>query len=118
MRGGNPALVIEFRHETDVRPPFVVLDVSRDSARDLARLFRGALSTGDVSIVVDFGDRTDASSELLTVLHRTAQHVRRVGGKLGVVTPQPSLRRLLDITLMSQAFAVFATRDEAIERWS
>lgn len=110
--------MIEIRHETEAAPPVVFLDMSLDSSPDLARLLGTALNSGDVSLVVDLGDRTDASSELLMVLHRTAQHVRRLGGKLGVVSPQPSLRRLLDLTLLSHAFAVFATRDEAIERWS
>ncbi len=110
--------MIEFRHETDLRPPVVFVDLSRDPSTDLERLLGTALGAGDVSLVVDLGDRTDASSELLTVLHRTARQVRRLGGKLGVVSPQPSLRRLLTLTLLSQAFAVFATRDEAIESWS
>ncbi len=89
-----------------------------ESSRDLAHLLGSAVAAGDVRLVVDLGDRADASSELLTVLHRTARHLRRLGGKLGVVTTQPGLRRLLDMTLMSQAFAVFTTRDEALQSWS
>jgi anti-anti-sigma factor len=110
--------VIEIRHETDERPPIVFVEMSLDSSRDLTRLLGTAIGAGDVSVVVDLGDRHDASSELLAVLHRTARHLRRLGGKLGVVSPQPSLRRLLELTLMSQAYAVFATRDEALQSWS
>lgn len=117
-RKGYCTTVIEIRHETDERPPVVFVELSLESSRDLARLLGTAIGAGDVSLVVDLGDRTDASSDLLTVLHRTARHVRRLGGKLGVVSPQPSLRRLLDITLMSHAYAVFATRDEALRSWS
>ena len=116
--GGYSTTVIEIRHETDERPPIVFVEMSLDSSHDLARLLGTAIGAGDVSVVVDLGDRPDASSELLTVLHRTAGHLRRLGGKLGVVSPQPSLRRLLELTLMSQAYAVFATRDEALQSWS
>lgn len=110
--------VIEIRHETHMRPPVVFVDLSLDSSRDPSGFLGMALGAGAVSLVVDLGDRTDASSELLMALHRTAQHVRRCGGRLGVVSPQASLRRLLDITLLSHALAVFPTRDEAIKSWS
>jgi anti-anti-sigma regulatory factor len=110
--------VIEIRHETAARPPLVFVEMSLESSRDLARLIHTASSAGDVSLVVDLGERADASSELLTVLHRTARNLRRIGGRLGVITPQPGLRRMLDLTLLSHAFAVFATRDEALQNWS
>jgi len=115
---GYATNVIEIRHATDIRPPVVFLDLTVDSSHDLEKLLGAALSTGSTSLVVDLGDRNDASSELLGLLHRTATQVRRLGGALGVVSPQPSLRRLFDLTLLSQAFVVFATRDEAIESWS
>ncbi|HUG65076.1 MAG TPA: STAS domain-containing protein [Gaiellaceae bacterium] len=109
--------MIEICHETVGRPPVVFVDMQLDSSRDLAQLLGTAIGAGDVSLVVDLGDRTDASSDLLAVLHRTARHVRRLGGKLCVVSEQPSLRRLLELTLMSQAFGVFATRDDALRGW-
>lgn len=110
--------MIEICHETVERPPVVFVDMQLDSSRDLARLLGTAIGAGDVSLVVDLGDRVDASSDLLSVLHRTARHVRRLGGRLGVVSPEPSVRRLLELTLMSHAFAVFSTRDEALQSWS
>lgn len=110
--------MIEIRHETATRPSVVFVDVAGDATGDLSRLLGSALGRGEVSLVVDLGDRVDASSELLAALHRTARRARRLGGTLGVVSRQPSLRRLLDLTLLSQAFAVFATRDEALQSWS
>jgi len=41
-----------------------------------------------------------------------------LGGKLAVVTPEPGLRRLFDVTLLSQAFGVFGSRDEALRSWT
>jgi anti-anti-sigma factor len=115
---GYDVEVIEICHETVGRPPVVFVDMQLDSSRDLVRLLGTAVSAGGVSLVVDMGDRTEASSELLSILHRTAHHVRELGGRLGVVSPQPSLRRLFELTLLSQAFAVFATREEAVQSWS
>lgn len=111
--------MIEIRHDTERRAPVVFVDMPLVvSGGDLSRLLGTALGAGDVNLVVDLGDQTDASSDLLAVLVRTARHVRRVGGKLGVVSRQPGLRRMLDLTMLSQAFPVFATRDEALQSWS
>jgi anti-anti-sigma regulatory factor len=76
-----------------------------------------AVAGEGVRLVVDLGDRSDTSSDLLFRLHRLAAQLRRLGGSLAVVSPQPSLRRLFDLTLLSQAFPVFATRDEALRNW-
>lgn len=91
------------------------VDAAAGSERELPRLLETAFAPGAVSLVVDLGDRVDASSDLLAALHRTARRARSLGGTLGVVSRQPSLRRLFDLTLLSQAFAVFSTRDEALQ---
>ena len=103
--------MIEARHEPGAP---VVVDMRRDSALDLACVLGTAISAGDVRLVVDLGERRDATSDLLTLLHRAAKHLRRIGGSLAVVTSQPDLRHLFDVTLLSQAFPVFASRDEAL----
>ena len=95
----------------------VVVDVRRDSPRDLVRVLGETLTAGDVRVVVDLGEREDVPSDLLTILHRTATQLRRLGGRLAVVTPQPQVRRLFDLTLLSQAFGVFTSRDEALRSW-
>lgn len=110
--------MIEIRHETAAwRPPIVFVD-PLNAPGDLARLLGTAIGAGDVALVVDLGDRADASSDLLTLLHRTAGHVRRLGGSLAVVARHPAARRLFELTLMSRTVPVFATRDEALQGWS
>lgn len=94
----------------------VVLDVEED-ADNVARRMARAIGAGERTLVVDLGDSDHASADLLTVLHGTAARLRALGGRLGVVVTQPNLRRLLDLTLLSRGFAVFATRDEALSRW-
>jgi anti-sigma B factor antagonist len=110
--------VIEISHETEGAAAVVVVEMKRESSTELARFLRGAIGAGDVDVVVDLGSRVDASSDLLSVLHRCARHVRALGGTLSVVCSRPELRRLFDVTLLSQGFDVYASRDEALRPWA
>ena len=113
-------MVIEVGHPpgTERASAVVVVDMKRSSTTELARLIDAALGIGDVRVIVDLGARYDASSDLLTVLHRCARRVRVLGGTLSVVSARPELRRLLDVTLLSQTFDVYASRDEALRTWA
>ncbi len=105
--------MIELRHAPPGGAPVVFVELKRDCPDDLGRLL-AATAGGGVDLVVDLGDRSDASSDLLVVLHRAARHVVRLGGTLGVVSSQPDVRRLFDLTLLTSSFPVFASRDEAL----
>lgn len=96
----------------------IVVDMRRSATTDLARLLDCAIDAGDISVIVDLGERRDASSELLTVLHRCASRIRGLGGTLSVVCSRPELRRLFDVTLLSHGFDVYASRDEALRTWA
>jgi anti-anti-sigma factor len=109
--------VIEVTHQPEARSAIVVVEMQRASTTDLAHLLRTAVGSGDVGVIVDLGERGDASSELLTVLHRAARQLRTLGGRLAVVCVKPELRRLFDVTLLSQGFGVYASRDEALRTW-
>jgi anti-anti-sigma regulatory factor len=114
---GNSTAVIEICHPTEgTTAAVVVVEMRRGSTTELAQLLRTAIGSGDV--VVDLGERPDASSELLSVLHRCGRHARALGGTLSVVCSRPELRRLFDVTLLSQGFDVYASRDEALRPWA
>jgi len=107
--------VVEVSHPASIHgSAVIVVDVKRSSTIDLAVLLDRAVGVGDVDVIVDLGERVDASSDLLTVVHRCARRVRTLGGNLGVVCSRPELRRLFDVTLLSQGFDVYASRDEAL----
>src|SRR5262249_37510019 len=111
--------MIAVTHTSDPGMPEVVLvELEHASTTDLARVLGTALASGDVGVIVDLGDRGDASSELLTVLHRAARNLRVLGGRLVVVCSRPELRHLFDVTLLSQGFGVYASRDEALRTWA
>jgi anti-anti-sigma factor len=111
--------VIEVVHQPKAGTDAVVIvEMKRASTADLARLLRTAIGSGNIGVIVDLGEQGDASSDLLTVLHRTARQLRAFGGRLAVVCATPELRRLFDVTLLSQAFGVYASRDEAFRSWA
>jgi anti-anti-sigma regulatory factor len=116
---GTSGAVIEVTHQRDSgTSAVVVVELARTSTPDLACLLRTAIRTGDIGVIVDLGERGDASSELLMVLHRTARQLRTLGGRLAVVSTKPELRRLFDLTLLSQGFGVYASRDDALRTWA
>lgn len=111
--------MIEISHPTGgPTAAVVVVEMRCGSTTELARLLSSSIGAGDVNVVVDLGERADASSELLTVLHRCGRHVRSRGGTLSVVCARPELRRLFDVTLLSQKLDVYASRDEALRSWA
>jgi anti-anti-sigma regulatory factor len=105
--------VIEVCHQQGVArtSAIVVVELRRSSTVDLARLFQTASNAGDdVGIVVDLGGLSDLTADLLTLLRRTARHLR---GRLAIVSGHRDVRKILDVTLLSQELAVFATRNDA-----
>jgi anti-anti-sigma regulatory factor len=110
---------MEVTHQPQARASaVVVVEMQRASTTDLARLLRTAVGSGDVGVIVDLGARGDVSSDLLSILHRTGRQLRALGGGLAVVCAAPELRRLFDVTLLSQGFGVYASRDEALRSWA
>ena len=108
--------MIEIREEstTSLGPAVVVRCSESAGTAGVTRCVDLALRLGQRQLVVDLGARDGADADLLSVLHRSAKQVREAGGRLGVVCHDSGLRRLLDLTLLSQGFAVYATREEAL----
>lgn len=73
-----------------------------------------ALRLGHTRVVIDLGEREGADADLLSALHRSGRRMREAGGRLEVVCADPRLRRLLDLTLLSQGFGVYETPEEAL----
>jgi anti-anti-sigma regulatory factor len=73
-----------------------------------------ALRLGQRWLVVDLGERNAVDADLLAVLHSSGQRARASDGRLAVVCPDSRLRRLFDVTLLSQSTPVYETREEAL----
>jgi anti-anti-sigma regulatory factor len=107
--------VIELREESGCASgPAVVISCESGGVAGVVQCVDLALRLGHSRLVVDLGPREDPESELLGVLHRSARRMRVAGGRLAVVCTDSRLRRVLDLTLLSQGFRVYATREEAL----
>lgn len=108
--------MIEIREESTSASGSAVVVRCFDSgtAAGVTRCVDLALRLGQRRLVVDLGARDGVDSDLLSVLHRSGKRMRAAGGRLGVVCSDSRLRRLLDLTLLSQGFAVYATPEEAL----
>jgi anti-sigma B factor antagonist len=106
--------VIEIREEGASASGAAVVIRCESGCGGIVRCVDLALRLGHSRLVVDLGEGVDPDSDLLRVLHRSAQRMREAGGRLAVVCADCRLRRLLDLTLLSQAFPVYATREEAL----
>lgn len=108
--------MIEIRHEdaTAPSPTVLIACTPADGAPVVRRCVELALSLGHARVVVDLGERSDVDADLLGILHRSARRARAADGRLAVVCADGRLRRLFDVTLLSEAFGVYATREEAL----
>jgi anti-anti-sigma factor len=108
--------VIELRNGTTASPnaPVLIRCDQGDAVSGVSRCIDLAIEMGNTSVVVDLGDRRGVCAALLRVLLRAGRRLRAQGGRLAVASSDPGLRRLLDVTLLSQAFTVFETREEAL----
>lgn len=104
--------MIELREESS--SAVVVSCSGSGGVEGVVRCVDMAVRLGHTRLVVDLGLRNGADADLLSVLHRSGGRMRDCGGGLAVVCGDSGLRRLLDLTLLSQGFGVYATREEAL----
>jgi anti-anti-sigma regulatory factor len=106
--------VIDVRRETaGAAEPFVLRLREATRAEALERCLGLLARLGHANVVVDLAFRDTLDADVLTALKRGGRHMRELGGELAVVCRTASLRRLLDITLLSQSFSVHASRVDA-----
>lgn len=86
------------------------------SERTLASRIRFARRLGADDIVVDLGETEMVGSSTLSMLYGLAREVGVRGGRVAVVCLRPSLERLLRMTLLDHAFAVYGSREAALRR--
>jgi anti-anti-sigma factor len=109
--------VIEIREErapSSTNAAVVILCADGGAVAGVDRGVDLALRLGHTQFVVDLGERHAADAELLSVLHRSARRVRDTGGRFAVVCSDSRLRRLFDLTLLSQSISVYATPEDAL----
>jgi anti-sigma B factor antagonist len=83
-------------------------------APELGDRLDNAVDEGAEYVVLDLTRVTFIDSMALGVLLRTHKRFRARDGELRLVVPSSDLRRIFEITLLDQVFALDATRREAL----
>ena len=73
-----------------------------------------AVEAGAQRIVVDMTPTTFIDSTTLGVLLGASKRLRSDGGDLVLVVDHSPIRKIFEVTLLDRAFAIYATRAEAL----
>jgi anti-sigma B factor antagonist len=80
---------------------------------ELRARLTAAIESGAPGVVVDLSRVTFLDSMALGVLLGALKLLRARGGELHLVVPTPELRRIFELTLLDEVFALARTRQEA-----
>ena len=83
------------------------------TAPELREAITTALDGGATGLVVDLSEATFVDSMTLGVLLGAVKRLRPSGGRVSIVTADPHIRRIFEITLLDRVFALHTDRDEA-----
>jgi anti-sigma B factor antagonist len=84
-------------------------EVDLYTAPELERALAGPLAEGTARLVVDLSEATFVDSTALHVILRAARQLDRESGELIVVVPDPSVRKVFEITGLDRFFAVVSS---------
>jgi anti-sigma B factor antagonist len=87
-------------------------EVDIQTSPALQEHLQGVLDQGKSSIVVDLGEVTFLDSTGLSVLVVGLKRCQGAGGDMRIVSPQPNVRRVLEITGLIDVFHVQVPEEE------
>jgi anti-sigma B factor antagonist len=112
---GPPAFRIDDTLDHGKTAVFAVQgELDLHEAPELQDRIAEAVDGGAELIVVDLTEVTFIDSMALGVLLAAVNRLRVTGGSLRIVVPNPSLRRIFEISLLDRVFTLDTTRDEAL----
>jgi anti-sigma B factor antagonist len=115
--GGVPDFRIEDDLVGEAAAIFAVHgELDLHEAPALKERIAAAIDRGANLIVVDLTEVTFIDSMALGVLLGAINQLRLRGGNLRLVVPNPSIRRIFEISLLDQVFTLDSSRDEAFAR--
>ena len=88
--------------------------IHEDATRDLRAAITGAVDGGALAILLDLEQVTHLDSDGIGGLVAMFRHVTRRGGRLKLLRPSPTARRVLGISHMTLVFDIFDDEREAL----
>jgi anti-sigma B factor antagonist len=112
--------VSEFHIDDERRDETAALSVHGEldlhEAPELQERIAAAIDRGAKLIVVDLTHVTFIDSMALGVLLGAVRELGLRGGSLRLVVPNPSLRRIFEISLLDRVFTLDSSREQALAR--
>lgn len=102
----QPQLELSVRHEGESAVVVLQGELDLYSAAELRELLINLGSAGHHDIVLDLRDLTFIDSAGLGVLVGALRRARTEGGNLALVSPRPSVKKVLDVGGLSAVFDV------------
>jgi anti-anti-sigma factor len=76
------------------------------------------LARGRLVIAINLAGTKIVDAEGLGELVSGLKHTVRLGGRLALIAPGERVRKILSVTKLDSVFKLFASEQEAIDRWS
>ncbi len=93
----------------------VVGEVDMYTAPELRERLAAAIEEGDGPLMVDLSGTTFVDSTALGVLVEASKRLSKRGGRLALVSDDPNVGKVFEITGLDRLFPVFRTRAEALD---
>ena len=90
-------------------------EVDMETAPSFQRGLLRALGAGRDGLVVDLSEVQFMDSTALTNLTSAFDSLRRKNERLAIVASDPRMRALFDVARMDRDFAIYDTRDDALQ---
>jgi anti-sigma B factor antagonist len=92
-------------------------EVDLFNAPDLKRTLNSVVDSGGRALLVDLSRTTFIDSTALGVLIGVVKRLRPEGGELAIVCPDPSLRKVFEVTRLDRAFELFDSVEAALDHF-
>jgi anti-sigma B factor antagonist len=89
-------------------------EVDLATAPKLQDALTDVIEAGARGVVVDLSDATFIDSTVLGVLVGVGKRLRPSGGALAIVSQDPNVRRIFEITLLDRVFKIFESSGAAV----
>lgn len=108
------SLTMGTRRYTDITVISVGGELDLETAPELQQQISALMDQGVRRFVIDLSDVTFCDSTGLSVFVRTKNTSDETGGDIRLASPQPGVRRILQISGLYDALGTYPTVDEAL----
>ena len=106
---------MEIRTEGDVTVAIMLPRFDASNANDIENVLQGLISKGVKKLICDFSHTEYIASAGLRVLLSAAKSLQKSGGQIFIVSMNPFVHEVFEISGFSQIFKVYTSQNEALK---